>query len=174
VTPAAEDPAGARVTLVAVVGNPKPESRTAAAATALCDRWVAAGRHGGYAVVDLGAADDGPGALELVAGASEVVLATPTYRGTFTGLLKVFLDRVPSGGLHGRYVYTLMTAASPLHALAGDGDLQRVVHELRGATPVPNIFVPESELTEGHAWADAWLDAWGWALPALPTAGGRG
>src|SRR4051795_12536414 len=106
-----------------VVGNPKPGSRTRAAAV-----WLATQLAGSEPdlVVDL--ADLGPALLdwsdpqvaELVAqvGAADlVVFASPTYKGTYTGLLKLFLDRFAGGtGLSGVAV-PLMLGAGPAHAL---------------------------------------------------------
>src|ERR1700712_1634238 len=99
-------PPAARVAVV--VGNPKPRSRTYAAAV-----WLATQLAGTEPdlVVDL--ADLGPALFDwadpkvadLVAqvGAAElVVFACPTYKGTYTGLLKLFLDRFATNeGLSG-------------------------------------------------------------------------
>ena len=90
-----------------VVGNPKPRSRTRAAAVGLAEALTGSEPD---LVVDL--ADLGPALLdwsdptvaELVAaiGAADlVVVASPTYKGTYTGLLKLFLDRFATDGLAG-------------------------------------------------------------------------
>src|SRR3954469_4865987 len=113
-----------RVRTALVVGNPKPASRTLAAA-----HTVAVGLTGQEpdTVIDLatiGAALldwSDPAVAELVAevGAADlVVVASPTYKGTYTGLLKLFLDRFAAGtGLPGVAV-PLMLGAGPAHALA--------------------------------------------------------
>ena len=91
---------GRRVAVV--VGNPKPQSRTLSAAC-----HVARELTGGDAdlVVDLaglGTAlldrnDEQVGRLvEQVGTADLVVVASPTYKASTTGLLKLFLDRFPS------------------------------------------------------------------------------
>ena len=102
-----------------VVGNPKPASRTLEAATHLAREL--AGEPD--LVVDL--ADARPGAarlggpatstelVEQVGAADLVVVASPTYKATYTGLLKVFLDRFAGGtGLRGVAV-PLMLGAGP-------------------------------------------------------------
>jgi FMN reductase len=103
-----------------VVGNPKPGSRTLAAAS-----FVAGALTGQDPdlVVDL--ATLGPALLDwqdptvarLVAdvGAADlVVVASPTFKATYTGLLKLFLDRFPTGvGLQGVAVPLMLGAAEP-------------------------------------------------------------
>src|SRR6185503_19453125 len=82
-----------------VVGNPKPGSRTLAAAVSLAEQVTGAEPD---LVVDL--AEVGPGLLTwgdptvaglvgLVSSADLLVVASPTYKATFTGLLKLFLDQ---------------------------------------------------------------------------------
>ncbi len=82
-----------------VVGNPKPQSRTLTAATYVAREL--AGREPDLVVdlAELGARLldwKDPTVAELVAevGAADlVVVASPTYKATYTGLLKLFLDR---------------------------------------------------------------------------------
>ena len=96
---------GPRVAVV--VGNPKPESRTLAAATHLAREL--AGRDADL-VVDLATYGGelldwkNPEVDQVVAqvGAADlVVVACPTYKATYTGLLKLFLDRFAVGQLAG-------------------------------------------------------------------------
>jgi FMN reductase len=147
-----------------VVGNPKPRSRTHAAAV-----WLAtelAGREPDL-VVDL--ADLGPALLdwadpevgELVASIGEadlVVFASPTYKGTYTGLLKLFLDRFAGGtGLSGIAV-PFMLGAGPGHALAPELTLRPVLTEIGGSVPVRGLYVVDSSFDDPAAY-EAWLAA---------------
>ena len=117
-------PAGRLVSarVAVVVGNPKPRSRTYESALVLADRLG-----GADLVVDL--ADHASELfdwgrrrvtelVEEVAGSLVVVVASPTYKATYTGLLKAFLDRFPHQGLGGVTAIPLMLGASPVHALA--------------------------------------------------------
>ena len=73
---------------------------------------------------------------ELVAevGAADlVVVASPTYKATYTGLLKLFLDRFSTDGLRGVAV-PLMLGAGPAHALAPELSLRPVLAEIGGTT----------------------------------------
>ena len=146
-----------------VVGNPKPRSRTLAAAT-----HVARQLSGGEPdlVVDLGAlgatvldqADPEVSALvERVGAADLVVVASPTYKAAYTGLLKVFLDRFAGGtGLRGVAV-PLMLGAGAAHALAPELTLRPLLGEL-GGTTVRGLYVLDGAYDDPAAYAE-WLRA---------------
>ena len=102
------------MTVAVVVGNPKPGSRTLDAATRVAERL--AGRPADL-VLDLvelgpgllGWGDEAVGrAVEQVQQASWVVVASPTYKATYTGLLKLFLDQFAAGSLAGVVAFPLM------------------------------------------------------------------
>ena len=144
-----------------VVGNPKPRSRTHAAAV-----WLATELAGTAPdlVVDL--ADLGPALLdwsdphvaELVTRIGEadlVVFASPTYKGTYTGLLKLFLDRFATDGLSGVAV-PFMLGAGPGHALAPELTLRPVLTEIGGSVPVRGLYVVDSAFDDPGAY-EAWL-----------------
>ena len=145
-----------------VVGNPKPQSRTLKAAT-----WLATQLSGDEPdlVVDL--ADLGPALLDwsdpqvadLVAqvGAADlVVVASPTYKGTYTGLLKLFLDRFATDGLRGVAV-PLMLGAGPGHALAPELTLRPVLTEIGGLVPAKGLYVVDSAYDDPSAYSH-WLE----------------
>jgi FMN reductase len=145
-----------------VVGNPKPQSRTLAAATYLATEL--AGREPDL-VVDL--ADLGerlldwkdPVVADLVAsvGAADlVVFASPTYKGAYTGLLKLFLDRFATDGLSGVAV-PLMLGGGPAHALAPELTLRPVLTEIGGIVPARGLYVVDSAHDDPAAYA-AWLE----------------
>ncbi len=154
-----------------VVGNPKPASRTLDAA-----RYVARELRGERElVVDLATlgADlldwNSPVVADLVeqVGAADlVVVASPTYKGTYTGLLKLFLDRFAGGtGLTGVAV-PLMLGASPAHALAPELSLRPVLTELGATVPGRGLFVLDSAYDDPAAYAD-WLAVTRPAVDAL-------
>lgn len=145
-----------------VVGNPRPASRTLAAAT-----YVARELSGadpdlvvdlatvGPALLDFGDA----GVADLVAqvGAADlVVVASPTYKATYTGLLKLFLDRFAGGtGLSGVAV-PLMLGGGPTHALAPELHLRPLLTEIGGVVPVRSLYVLDAAHDDPAAYAD-WL-----------------
>ena len=69
-------------------------------------------------------------AKQVVRDADLVVFASPTYKATYTGLLKLFLDQFGAGELHGTTAVALMLGAGPQHALAGEYTLKPVLSEI--------------------------------------------
>jgi FMN reductase len=145
-----------------VVGNPRPRSRTLTAAITVARRLT---DFDPDLVVDLATigpallSERDPGVTALVeeVGAAElVVVASPTYKASYTGLLKIFLDRFPSGtGLRGTAV-AVMLGAAPQHALAGEVHLRPLLAELGAAVPAPALFVLDHEYDRPEAY-DSWL-----------------
>ena len=76
--------------------------------------------------------------LDALRGSSRVVLATPTYRATYSGLLKVVLDQLQEGDLAGTVAVLAATAATPRHYLSLDTGLRPVVATL-GAWVAPTV-----------------------------------
>jgi FMN reductase len=146
-----------------VVGNPKPASRTLDAALHVARELVDCAPD---VVVDLGTLgpalldwqDAGVASLvEQVGSADLVVVACPTYKATYTGLLKLFLDRFAGGtGLRGAVV-PLMLGAAPGHSLAPELSLRPVLAEL-GGTTVRGLYVLEDQHHDPAAYAH-WLGA---------------
>jgi len=147
-----------------VVGNPKPASRTLQAAGYVARRLT--GREAdltidlatlGPAILDW----QDPGVATLVAevGAADlVVVASPTYKGTYTGLLKLFLDRFAGGtGLSGLAV-PLLLGAAPHHHLAAELTLRPVLTEIGATVPGRGLFVIDRHHDDPAAYAD-WLAA---------------
>ncbi len=150
-----------------VVGNPRPQSRTLAAATYLATELAG---HEPDQVVDL--ADLGPRLLDWqddivaalvreVGAADLVVVASPTYKGTYTGLLKLFLDRFATDGLGGIAV-PLMLGGGPAHALAPELTLRPVLTEIGGIVPAKGLYVVDSAHDDPTAYEH-------WLGPARPT-----
>lgn len=145
-----------------LVGNPKPQSRTLAAAQLVATELTGAAPD---LVVDLAAL--GPSLLDPAApaladlvtelsGVDVLVVASPTYKATYTGLLKVFLDRFPPGGLAGVVAVPLMLGAGPGHALAPELTLRPVLVEIGATVPVPGLYVVDARHADLAAYAD-WL-----------------
>lgn len=90
------------------------------------------------ALLGFGKADDVTALLEAIQAADILVFATPIYRATYSGLLKVVLDLLPQGALAGKAVVAAATAAGPAHFLAIDTGVRAVVASLGGWT-VPQV-----------------------------------
>src|ERR1700723_2753396 len=90
-----------------------------------------------------------PGVQEAVDGirsSSLVVVASPTYKASYTGLLKSFLDWFSTTDLVGVTVIPVMTGAGAHHALAVEVHLRPVLVELGASLPTRGLYVTEAEL----------------------------
>ena len=162
------------LSIVTVVGNPKAGSRTLTAAVALTTALTDRLRSGHLAPepaepIDLARLAEGllaPWRLSPVAAAAGetaraagiLVLATPTYKASFTGLLKLFLDTFPAGSLAGTVVVPLTVAGGPAHRHLADLQLRPVLGDLDAALPAPSLLLEESELSDLHAVVAAYID----------------
>jgi FMN reductase len=163
--------------IVSVVGNPKAASRTRQVAEAVAGRVATSLAASGFEtaaevieVGELGAGLLGWGdptvgaALATIRAADVLVIATPTYKATYTGLLKLLLDQIGGGELAGLPAIPVQVAAAPQHALAVEVHLRPVLVEIGAACPTTGLFVLDSALAE----LPTQLDAWGSVnLPAV-------
>jgi FMN reductase len=146
---------------VVVVGNPKPNSRTRSAAELVAERLTDAPPDRVIDVVELGAGLLGWGdpavedAVAAVKAADVLVAASPTYKATYTGLLKLFLDQIGTGDLARVVAVPLMLGGGPTHALAPELLLKPVLVELGATAPTRGLYLLDK------AWDDpAQLDPW--------------
>lgn len=157
--------------LVAVVGNPKPMSRTRAAAELISEKLTGAPPAAVIDVVDLGAGLLGWGdpavaqAKKTVLEADVLVVASPTFKATYTGLLKLFLDQFGQGELDGTTTFPVMLGAGPQHALAPELTLRPVLTEIGASCPAPSLYLIDSEYATASA-LDDWVQLAKRYLPA--------
>jgi FMN reductase len=154
------------VRIVVVVGNPRPQSRTLVVGTAVADALAASlEQPGEVTVVDL--ADHAGDLLDwrsqeiadLVASVPQhdvLVATSPTYKATYTGLLKAFLDRFPNNGLAGMAAVPVMVGGNPIHALAPEVHLRPLLVELGATVPSRGLFVIEGQLDQLSEVTAAW------------------
>lgn len=141
-------------TVLAISGSPATASRTAAAADAalalLAQRGVET-RH--LAVRDLPPADLLAGraacpeikaALAAVEGCDGLVIATPVYKASYSGLLKIFLDLLPQGALAGRPVLPVATGGTFAHLLTLDYALYPVLRSLGADRVLEGVFLVDT------------------------------
>ena len=152
------------MTVAVVVGNPKPASRTLDAAVKVAERVAG---HPPELVIDLiklgpgllGWGDEAVGrAVADVQAASAVVFASPTYKASYTGLLKLFLDQFAAGSLDGVIAFPLMLGGAWMHALAPEVFLKPVLVELGASCPVRGLYLLDSDY-ESPARLDEWVES---------------
>lgn len=158
--------ADASIRAVVVVGNPKPASRTADAACRLATA-LGADEIELIDVVTLGTGllewrnPDVAAAVAKVQAAHIAVVASPTYKAAYTGLLKLFLDQFATGsGMQGVIAVPLMLGAAPGHQMAGELMLKPVLVELGATVPAPAVFQLDSTYQDDPKAAE-WLERWG-------------
>ena len=108
--------------------------------------------------------------VDAVRGCTLAVVASPTYKATYTGLLKAFLDWFAATDLHGVTVVPLMVGAGWQHALAVEVHLRPVLVELGASLPTRGLYVTEEQLEGLDTVIGAWAEQTG---PSLRAAVGR-
>ncbi|MFC0534093.1 NADPH-dependent FMN reductase [Phytohabitans kaempferiae] len=166
-----------------VVGNPKPQSRTRRIAEVLADavaEVTGATEHQVFDLADLAASmfqwpsDELDRCTAAVAGSDLVVIASPTFKATYTGLLKAFLDRYPTDGLAGVVAIPVMSGGSPAHSMAPDAYLRPLLVELGASVPTRSLYVTMAQLSELDATVKSWTESNRAALHSNAAARGKG
>ena len=160
------------VQVLAVVGNPKTGSRTREVAEAVAARLADTTS----AVADIsidtmelaplgpdllgwGSPEAGAAVARLLE-ADVLVVASPVYKATYTGLLKLLFDQVGAGALGGRVAIPLMVGAGPHHAMAVDSHLRPLLVEVGASCPTAGLYVIDSTLDTFDAQLDPWAAQW--------------
>jgi FMN reductase len=86
-------------------------------------------------------------AVEQVARARAIVVATPVYKAAYSGVLKVFLDLLPQTAFKGKVVLPLATGGSPHHMLALDYALRPVLQSLAARHILPGVYATDAQVT---------------------------
>jgi len=87
-------------------------------------------------------------AIEQIAKARAVVVATPVYKAAYSGLLKVLLDLLPQTALKEKTVLPLATGGSPHHMLALDYALRPVLQALAARHILPGVYATDSQVPQ--------------------------
>lgn len=154
--------------VVTLAGSPSQRSRSAVLLE-VARRWLH--ERGvevrAYQVRDFAAEDllharfDSPQVLELleqVARADGLVIATPVYKASIAGALKVLLDLLPERALSHKVVLPLATGGSSAHMLAVDYALKPVLAALKAQEMLHGVFAEDSQIAYATADAPAQLE----------------
>jgi len=162
--------------VVAIVGNQRPDSRTLKLASGIADGLASQLGDTPAVVIDLVnlPLQNGyfsPELNELVRTAQVVIAASPTVMGSYSGLLKLFLDGLPEAALLGKTGIPLMIARQARHALAADVHLRPALLELGATCSTPSLVALESELASlgADGLVIAWLERSGTWLSGIPA-----
>ncbi len=160
--------------LVVVVGNPAPKSRTRTIAEELGRRIASSTGAAQLPTIELAdhteeifrrPSERLDPLLERLASAEYAVIASPTYKASYTGLLKGFLDRYGAGGLAGVTAFPVFTIGTPAHALAVEFTLRPLLVELGASLPLSGLAFETSRFEERSTLLDEWIEREAWAIP---------
>ncbi|MGC3000219.1 NADPH-dependent FMN reductase [Streptomyces sp. G35A] len=86
-------------------------------------------------------------AIGLFARADGVVVGTPVYKASYSGVLKALLDLLPQYALTGKTVLPLATGGTTAHVLAIDYALRPVLNSMGAAHIVQGWFTLDQDIT---------------------------
>ena len=173
--PVVDEQTGKSPKVVVVVGNPRPGSRTAALAVELAQAVTPIIRASPPQVLDLaelieefgaplgfGSATRWADPLSTLHLADLLIIATPTYKGSYTGILKVLLDQLPANALAGKRAVPVVTAGIAPQAAAAESLLRQLLVELGADVVDPGLPVVEAQLPESAAVAEKYAAGQTW------------
>ncbi|MCR8631767.1 MULTISPECIES: NADPH-dependent FMN reductase [Paenibacillus] len=92
---------------------------------------------------------DSPAIIEanrVIAEADAVVVASPIYKASYTGVLKSFLDLIPQKGLEGKVVLPLAIGGTIAHLLAIDHAFKPVLSALGAHHILSGAFILDTQV----------------------------
>lgn len=149
------------ISVVGVSGSPTRPSRTTALVEEVAETFAA--RVGGVATVIelaplLGELGSGPfrgdvgaaarAALETVEAADLIVVGSPAYRATYTGLFKLFFDHIGQHALVDKPIVLTATGGSDRHALLVEHQMRPLFGFFQSLTVPLGIFANEGDFTD--------------------------
>lgn len=159
--------AASGVSVVGVSGSPTRPSRTTALVTEVAEAF--ADRLGGHATVielgpllgDLGAGpfrgdlgENAQRALAAVEAADVIVVGSPAYRATYTGLFKLFFDHIGQHALVDKPIVLTATGGSDRHALLVEHQMRPLFGFFQALTLPLGIFANEGDFEDYRVTSD--------------------
>ncbi len=155
------------ISVVGVSGSPTRPSRTTALVAEVTDTF-ARSLGGTPTVIELAPllaelgqgpfrGDIGPdarAALETVEKADVIVVGSPAYRATYTGLFKLFFDHVGQYALIDKPIVLTATGGSDRHALLVEHQMRPLFGFFQSLTLPLGIFASENDFTDYRVTSD--------------------
>jgi len=142
--------------VILIAGSPQKESRSSQVLSALGERLAAGGvRTKRFGLSDFQAEDllfarsEVPAVrayLEQIQAASAIVLATPVYKATYSGGLKVLLDLIPPDALRGKTVLTIATARVGRHFPGVQRALDDLYRFFEAGLAIPAVYLLDEQV----------------------------
>lgn len=89
-------------------------------------------------------------ASKLVEEATAVIIASPVYKASYTGVLKTFLDLLPQKGLHGKIIAPLFIGGTIAHLLSIDYSLKPVLASMGAKLYVSSVYAVDSQINRSQ------------------------
>lgn len=86
-------------------------------------------------------------ANELINSADAVVIASPVYKASFTGVLKAYIDLLPQKGFEKKIVSPIFIAGSMAHLLAIDYSLKPVLASMGARQFTKSVYATDSHIS---------------------------
>ncbi len=96
---------------------------------------------------------DSPAIIEanrLIEQADAVVVATPIYKASYTGVLKTFLDLIPQKGLQGKVILPIAIGGTIAHLLAIDYALKPVLSSLGANNQLQGVYAQDVQVNRAE------------------------
>jgi FMN reductase len=93
--------------------------------------------------------------LERIVGSDVLVVGSPTYKGSYTGLFKHFFDLVEPAALRGKPVVLTATGGGDRHALVAEHALRPLFGFFEALTLPTAIYASERDFVDGKVTSDA-------------------
>src|SRR5215472_6332728 len=94
-------------------------------------------------------ADDTARVVNVIGEADAILIASPVYRGTFTGALKNLLDLTPVDGLRGKPVGIVAMGATQHHYLGVDWQLRAVLAWFGALVAPTSVYLESGHFKDG-------------------------
>lgn len=88
-------------------------------------------------------------AIQSVLDARVLVVSTPVYRATYSGLLKVFFDLLPQDALVGKVAIPIATGGGPTHSLAVDYGLRPLLASVGALVVATGVYGIDAQFSGG-------------------------
>lgn len=106
-------------------------------------------------------------AFRVLLGADALIVASPVYKGSYTGLFKHLIDLIDPLALRGKPVLLAAAGGGDRHALVIEHQLRPLFSFFEAQTLPTGVYAAERDFTDGHPASPALNDRLGRAVEQL-------